>query len=139
LIDKVFGHVIPLRFFLFASVGGMGLIVHLAVLGILNRGVGIPFVNANISAAIMAMTFNFFVNNLLTYRDMRLRGFWPIMRGLLTFYAVCAIGAVSNVGVAAMLFKQNYNWWLAGIAGALLGAVFNYTATSIFTWRNVSG
>jgi dolichol-phosphate mannosyltransferase len=139
LIDKVVGHVIPLRFFMFASVGGMGLIVHLAVLGILNRGVGISFVNANLSAAIMAMTFNFFVNNLLTYRDMRLMGFWPIMRGLLTFYAVCAIGAVSNVGVASMLFKQNYTWWLAGIAGALIGAVWNYTATSIFTWRNVSG
>jgi dolichol-phosphate mannosyltransferase len=85
------------------------------------------------------MTFNFFVNNLLTYRDMRLKGFWPVMRGLLSFYAVCAIGAVSNVGVATMLFKQNYTWWLAGIAGALLGAVWNYTATSIFTWRNAPG
>ena len=137
LIDKVVGHVIPLRFFLFASVGGMGLIVHLAILGILYGGAGISFANANLSAAITAMTFNFFVNNLLTYRDKRIRGFWPIMRGLITFYAVCAIGTVSNVGVAAMLFKQNYTWWLAGIAGALLGVVWNYTATSIFTWRNV--
>jgi dolichol-phosphate mannosyltransferase len=139
LIDKVVGHVIPLRFIMFASVGGLGLIVHLAVLAILNRGVDISFEIANSVAAMVAMTFNFFVNNVLTYRDMRLKGFWPIMRGLLSFYAVCAIGAVSNVGVATMLFQNNYTWWVAGVAGALLGAVWNYTATSIFTWRNVQG
>lgn len=139
LIDKVVGHLIPLRFIMFASVGGTGLIVHLAVLATLNRGIGISFVIANSVAAITAMTFNFFVNNLLTYRDMRLKGFWPIIRGLLSFYAVCAIGTVSNVGIAAVLFQQNYTWFLAGIAGALLGAVWNYTATSIFTWRNIRG
>jgi dolichol-phosphate mannosyltransferase len=139
LIDKVIGHIIPLRFIMFASIGGMGLIVHLAALATLNRGLATSFVFANSAAAIVAMTFNFFVNNLLTYRDMRLRGFWPIMRGLLSFYAVCAIGVISNVGVAAVLFQQNYTWFLAGLAGALLSAVWNYTATSIFTWHNVHG
>lgn len=139
LIDKIVGHVIPVRFVLFASVGGIGLFVHLAVLATLNRGIGISFVNANLSAAMVAMTFNFFVNNLLTYRDMRLKGFWPIMRGLLSFYAVCAIGTVSNVGIASVLFQQHYTWWFAGIAGALIGVVWNYTATSIFTWRKDYG
>jgi len=138
LVDKIVGHVIPLRFVLFAFVGGMGLFVHLAALGTLNRGIGISFVNANVSAALAAMTVNFFINNLLTYRDMRLKGFWPIMRGLLSFYGACAIGTVANVGVASVVFQQHYTWWLAGIAGALMGAVWNYTVTSIFTWRNVT-
>jgi dolichol-phosphate mannosyltransferase len=137
LVDKIIGHVIPLRFIMFASVGGMGLIVHLAVLASLNRGIGIAFAAANVAAAIVAMTFNFFVNNWLTYRDMRLRGFWPIMRGLASFAAVCAIGTAANVGIAVVLFQRNYTWWLAGIAGIFMGAVWNYTATSIFTWRNV--
>jgi dolichol-phosphate mannosyltransferase len=137
LIDKIIGHVIPLRFIMFASVGGMGLIVHLVVLAILNRGAGVPFVMANPGAATVAMVFNFFVNNMLTYRDMRLKGFWPIMRGLVSFCAVCAIGTAANVGIAAVLFQRNYTWWLAATAGIFMGAVWNYTATSIFTWKNV--
>jgi dolichol-phosphate mannosyltransferase len=139
LIDKLVGHVIPNRFIMFAFVGGLGLIVHMAVLATLNRGALVSFVIANSIAALAAMTFNFFVNNFLTYRDMRLKGFWPIMRGLLSFFAVCAIGTASNVGVAAMLFQDSYSWWLAGISGVLVGAVWNYTTTSILTWRKVPG
>jgi dolichol-phosphate mannosyltransferase len=136
LIDKAIGHVIPLRFMMFACVGAMGLVVHLSVLASLNRGLGVAFTAANLTAALAAMTFNFFLNNTLTYRDMRLRGFWPILRGLLSFFAVCAVGTAANVGVAAVLFEQKYTWWLAGLAGIFMGAVWNYTATSIFTWRN---
>jgi dolichol-phosphate mannosyltransferase len=138
LIDKTIGDVIPLRFVMFACVGGMGLIVHLSVLATLNRGLGIAFALANFAAAMVAMTFNFFLNNLLTYRDMRLKGFWPLLRGLASFSALCAIGTAANVGIAVVLFQRNYTWWLAGIAGIFMGAVWNYTATSIFTWRNVA-
>jgi dolichol-phosphate mannosyltransferase len=137
LIDKVIGHVVPLRFIMFAAVGGVGLIAHLTVLAILNRGLGVPFVAANPCAATTAMVLNFFLNNMLTYRDMRLRGFRPIMRGLLSFCAVCAVGMLANVGIAAVLFQQKYTWWLAATAGIFMGAIWNYTATSIFTWRNV--
>lgn len=137
LIDKTIGHAIPLRFVMFASVGGVGLLVHLSVLATLNRWIGVAFVAANVAAAMTAMTFNFFLNNFLTYRDMRLKGFWPIVRGLVSFSAICAIGTAANVGIAAVLFERHYTWWLAAIAGIFMGAVWNYTATSIFTWRNV--
>ena len=138
LIDKVIGHIVPLRFMMFACVGGVGLIVHMTALATLNRGIGISFVVADSCAAVIAMTFNFFLNNLLTYRDMRLRGFWPILRGLLSFSAVCAIGAAANVGIAVVLFQRDHAWWLAGAAGIFVSAIWNYTATSIFTWRNVT-
>ena len=137
LIDKIIGHVIPLRFVMFASVGGMGLIVHLAMLALLNRSAGVSFVVANPCAAMVAMAFNFFLNNMLTYRDMRLRGFRPLLRGLLSFCAVCVVGMIANVGIAAVLFQQKYTWWLAATAGIFMGAIWNYTATSIFTWKNV--
>ena len=75
LFDKLFGHVIPPRFVVFSLVGGGGVLVHMAVLAAMNRGLGAVFVTAEIYAAIAAMIFNFFVNNLLTYSDMRLRGF----------------------------------------------------------------
>jgi dolichol-phosphate mannosyltransferase len=137
LIDKMIGHIIPLRFMMFVSVGGMGLIVHLAALATLNRGFGFTFAIANLCAALVAMTFNFLVNNLLTYRDMRLKGFWPMVRGLLSFAAICSIGIAANVGVAVELFQQNYTWWLAAAAGICVGAVWNYAASSIFTWNTV--
>ena len=135
LFDKLFGHVIPPRFVVFSLVGGGGVLVHMMVLAALNRGFGAVFVTAEIYAAIAAMVFNFFVNNLLTYRDRRLVGFWPIVSGLLIFCALCSIGAVANVGIAAALFRQDYSWWLAGLAGVFVGAVWNYATTSIFTWR----
>jgi dolichol-phosphate mannosyltransferase len=137
LFDKLFGHLIPPRFVVFSLVGGAGVLVHMTVLAALNRGFGAIFVTAEIYAAIAAMIFNFFVNNLLTYRDRRLAGFWPTLRGLGFFCAFCSVGAVANVGIASALFKQDYAWWLAGLAGVLVGAVWNYATTSIFTWRRV--
>jgi dolichol-phosphate mannosyltransferase len=80
------------------------------------------------------MTSNFLVNNLLTYRDMQLRGL-SAFTGLLKFYAVCGIGAVANVGVATWLFGLDEAWWIAGLAGIIMGSVFNYTVSSIFVWR----
>jgi dolichol-phosphate mannosyltransferase len=80
------------------------------------------------------MTSNFFFNNVLTYRDQRLKGL-KMWRGLLIFYAVCGIGAAANVGVAGYIFQQNYAWWLSGVAGVVVGAVWNYAATSVFTWQ----
>jgi len=84
---------------------------------------------------VTAMTFNFFVNNLLTYRDRRLKGAWAIVKGLVSFYIVCSLGAVANVGVATALFERDYVWWGAGLAGVLVGSVWNYAATSLFTWK----
>ncbi|MGH9548406.1 MAG: GtrA family protein, partial [Terriglobales bacterium] len=137
LIDKIAGHVIPPRLVMFSLVGGVGLIVHMTMLAILNRGMGIVFVASQTAATMIAMIFNFFVNNLLTYRDLRLRGLWPITRGLLWYCALCSVGAVANIGIASVVFQQNSSWWLAGMAGILAGVVWNYTATSIFTWRKI--
>jgi dolichol-phosphate mannosyltransferase len=116
-------------------VGGLGVLVHMLTLAALNQAAGASFIASQSFATVVAMTFNFYANNILTYRDKRLKGFWPLLWGLTTFYAVCSVGAVSNIGIAAFLFSQHYSWWLAGIAGILLGAVWNYAASSIFTWR----
>jgi dolichol-phosphate mannosyltransferase len=65
------------------------------------------------------MTSNFFLNNLFTYRDRRLRGL-ALLRGLFTFYAICALGTVANVGIAGYIFSRNEIWWLAGVAGVVV-------------------
>jgi dolichol-phosphate mannosyltransferase len=135
LLDKVVGRWLPVRFVLFMAVGGIGVIVHLAVLTTLFALAGVQFVVAQSVATIAAMSFNFFLNNVFTYRDKRLRGFWPLLRGLLTFYLVCSAGLVSNVGVASFMFVRDFSWWFSGITGILVGAVWNYAASSVLTWR----
>ena len=135
LLDKMVGQWVPVRFILFMAVGGLGVIIHLAVLTILFEVASTKFVTAQSIATMAAMTFNFFLNNVFTYRDRRLKGFWPVLRGLLSFYLVCSAGAVSNVGVASFLFVRDFSWWISGVVGILVGAVWNYAASSILTWR----
>ncbi len=132
--DKLFGHVIPVRFLSFSLVGGLGLLVHLIVLGLSLKVAGVNFEVSQAMATIVAMVSNFTLNNLLTYRDLRLRG-WSFVVGFLSFFLVCAIGSIANVGVATLLFDFHVSWWLAGIAGAVVSAVWNFALSNVFTWR----
>jgi dolichol-phosphate mannosyltransferase len=134
LLRRASRGLLPFRFVLFAAIGLVGVGVHLAALGALFRGVGIPFAAAQLGATLVAMTSNFALNNAVTYRDLHLRG-RRFLRGLASFYAVCAVGAALNVAVAERVFRIPAPWALAGLAGALVGSVWNYGATSLVTWR----
>ncbi|KWV60546.1 dolichol monophosphate mannose synthase [Bradyrhizobium macuxiense] len=134
VLAKLTHDVISLRFLLFAMVGALGLVVHLTTLFIALEVFGAPFPQAQATGAIVAMTSNFILNNFLTYRDQRLKGF-AIVRGLLLFYLVCGVGLLANVGVAFSVYDQEPIWWLAGAAGALMGVVWNYAMSGLFVWR----
>jgi dolichol-phosphate mannosyltransferase len=135
LADKMIGHVIPIRFLVFALVGGVGLLVHLGVLWLCLNPVKLSFALSQTVATGVAMIGNFTLNNWLTYRDCRLSG-WRFGRGLLSFAVICRFGGVANVGIAAMLFSEHHSlWWVAGIAGAAMSSVWNYSVTSALTWR----
>lgn len=134
LIDKLIGVLIPPRFVLFGFVGGLGLFVHLAVLWLVFRFLDESFVAGQTAATLTAMTFNYALNNELTYRDRRLRGRdW--LRGLLVFVLACSIGAAANVGVAAQLYVGHTPWFLSAIAGVVVGAVWNYAVTALYVWK----
>jgi dolichol-phosphate mannosyltransferase len=134
LLDKVFGGLLPLRFISFALVGALGLVVHLAVLTVVLKLTGIGFESAQASATVVAMVFNFQLNNEITYRDQRLRG--PrLWRGLLLFMLVCGIGAIANIGIAKALYEGNTTWSVAGAIGAVIGVVWNYAVSATMVWR----
>lgn len=136
LLSKMFGNAVPVRFIMFMAVGGLGVFVHMGVLALALDVMKIDFLPAQTAAAISAMTFNFMVNNVLTYRDKRLKGFWPILGGLISFYLACSIGLVANVGIANYLVAgAHYDKWLSALAGILVGAVWNYAVSSVFTWK----
>jgi len=133
LIDKLSGGLVPARYVLFSAVGAIGVVVHLAVLALAMHG-QMPFAGAQAAATVVAMTGNFFLNNLLTYADQRRRG-WGVVKGLASFYVICGIGAAANVGIATAFYEHWSSWWQAGLAGALVGSVWNYAVSAAYTWR----
>ncbi|RYU63263.1 glycosyltransferase family 2 protein [Methylolobus aquaticus] len=136
ILDKTLGRFIPVRFVVFMMVGGLGVFVHLAVLTSMFKLAGSSFLSGQSVATLVAMTFNFIVNNVFTYRDRRLSG-WGWLWGWLTFVLACSIGALANVGIATYLFQEEKAFWvLSAIAGIVVGAVWNYAVTSIYTWKS---
>lgn len=134
LLDKRIGHIIPVRFISFSIVGGIGVFVHFAVMIALFEFLSTSFAAAQFVAASIAMISNFFLNNLLTYRDIRLTG-WRWIWGLASFVAVCSIGLAANVGIANYIYSSNTNWVVSALSGILIGAVWNYALSSVYTWR----
>lgn len=134
LFDKLVGGAIPPRLILFLLVGAFGVGINLLAVDLLFNGVGLMFRPAQTLAVIASIVFNYAVNNWLTYHDQRLRGLaW--FGGLVSFSAVAGIGAIAQVGVGSYLYDTRSMWWVAAIAGALIGAVWNYAASSFVTWK----
>lgn len=134
IVSKLSGGLLPTTFLLFALVGGLGVVVHMATLGITHELLGFNFVWSQVAATLLAMTFNFMLNNELTYANKKLRG-WRYLTGMLTFYAVCSIGALANVSVASWIYAFDGQFYVAGLLGVLMSVVFNYSVTKVFTWR----
>ena len=135
LYDRMCGRVVPVRFAMFSVIGLLGVAVHMAVLSVLYLGLGASFLAAQIAATLAALTGNFFLNNALTYRDRRLKGWRQLADGWVSFAAVCSVGAVANVGVAGFLHDvRQGEWAVAALAGVLVAAVWNYALSSRFTW-----
>jgi dolichol-phosphate mannosyltransferase len=134
LYDKVLGKIVPTRFALFGTVGGLGVIVHYTVLATLYPGITATFWKAQLGAVLVAMSFNFWLNNWLTYRDRRLTGWGEFLRGWIGFCATCAVGGFANVAVATLLEREGMFWALAALAGILIGSVWNYALSSRFVW-----
>jgi len=133
VVNKLTGGLVPFTFIAFGLVGAAGVVVHLIVLRVL-MNIGMAFGEAQIVATVIAIAFNFLLNNASTYRDRALRGLkW--LRGLAMFYLVCSIGAVANVAVARLLFDHAMPWWFAAFGGIVMGAVWNYALSSLFVWR----
>lgn len=133
-LSKLSRGLLPVTFFMFALVGISGLVVHMATLSVAFYQFGFNFTNAQLAAIWVAMSWNFLLNNELTYADRRLRG-WPMLWGLLSFYAVCSLGALANISVASIVYQFNTAAIVAGLSGAMMSAVFNYAVTRMFTWR----
>ena len=134
LLAKLTGGVIDTRFLVFTLVGSVGLVVNLVALKVGLATFGLPFTVAQSAATFLALLSNFLLNNAITYRDRRLKGF-SLVTGFIGFCAIGFAGAISNVGLATWLYSEHSVWWVAGAAGSVMGALWNYLMSSQFVWR----
>lgn len=132
--DKLIGKWVPTQFVLYCLVGVFGLALHLGVLWLLYRRLGYSFDTALITAISVALIANFFINNVFTYRQRRLRG-WAFVKGLFVYAIACSIGNLSNYALSKLLLDRGVFWPLAGISGLAVGSVWNFAVSSVFTWR----
>ena len=134
IIAKLTNDAVSFRFLLFCLVGLTGIAIHMAMLQFALGVMALGFGAAQTVATVAAITWNFVLNNMFTYRDQRLAGV-QFVTGLIRFQLICAVGAISNVGIASVIYERDPNWWVAGLGGALMGAVWNYVVSAAFVWR----
>jgi dolichol-phosphate mannosyltransferase len=134
LTDKILGEYIPTRFAIFVLVGTCGLVLHLSILGILYQWLNMDFIVSQAVATLAAMTSNFILNNMVTFRDRRLRR-RELFRGLLIFYLACSVGTWINISFSASLVQVRIPWYVAGLTGMAISSVWNYGVNTVLTWR----
>ena len=138
LIGLILSHltlgIISVRFFLFGLVGFSGIFVQQISTYFLLKIINFSFFYSHLISIIITMTSNFFLNNALTFKDHSLIG-RSFLRGLMSFYIICSIGAFANIAVADKLFGSLGIWYFASLIGALVGAFWNFIFSSIFTWK----
>jgi len=134
VMAKLTGDAVSFRFLMYCLVGATGVLIHMSALAVAVDVGGLAFGPAQTAATVTAIAWNFVLNNAVTYRDQRLAG-WAFVTGLLRFEVICAVGAISNVGVATWIYGYDPRWWIAGLGGALMGAVWNYIVSAAFVWH----
>jgi dolichol-phosphate mannosyltransferase len=133
IVARLTNDMVSFRFLMFCAVGLTGIGIHLAFLQASGME-GLSFAQAQTIATIGAIAWNFALNNALTYHDQRLTG-WSFLTGLIRFELICSVGALSNVGIASWIYDYDSDWWIAGIGGAIMGAVWNYLVSSAIVWK----
>src|SRR6185436_17177456 len=113
LLDKLVGHFIPPQFVVYAVVGSMGLALHLLVLRSFFESLAVPFLQAQAIGTVAVVAFNFWLNNIITFRERKFRGA-QILTGLGIYYVGCSVGVLINLAVARFITTAGGHWYLAG-------------------------
>ncbi|MBI3619175.1 glycosyltransferase family 2 protein [Candidatus Peregrinibacteria bacterium] len=139
LYEACLGRFVPLTFLKYCIVGALGVAINLGITLLLSAsaafdgrvfGLSVPLLTG-IEAAIL---FNFLLNNVWTFAPARLEGGGAIF-GFLRYNVACLFGALANYAVTAHLLSRSLGIVPAVTLGALVGMIWNYTMSRMFTWK----
>jgi dolichol-phosphate mannosyltransferase len=134
IVHTLLLRMVPRRAVSFALVGLSGIGIQLLASSILML-LGFSFVASLPPAVIISACSNYLVNNVLTFRHLRLTGF-PLLTGLIKFLIVASLPMLANIGLASVFYSSVAKDTLfAQIAGIAVVFVWNYAASSRFVWN----
>jgi putative flippase GtrA len=126
------------RFLRFAIVGAGGFIVDECALAAMHYGVGLDRYSARAISILCAMTFTWWGNRNLTFREHAAIGSARLHEWF-RFVLANALGAVINYGVYSALVSfapaPANNPLLAAAAGGGVGLIFNFTLSKRFVFK----
>jgi dolichol-phosphate mannosyltransferase len=134
VLSQILKGKVSIRFILFCMVGLSGIFVQLLITGLVMLLIN-QFPTSQTFGIIAAMTSNYFLNNIITFQERKLKSL-DLIRGLFSFYLICSLGAFANIAIATYIFSFSSNWLISSFIGACFGAVWNFTLSSIFTWKS---
>jgi dolichol-phosphate mannosyltransferase len=105
--------------------------VHLAVLWLCLNLMQLTFELSQATATGVAIIGNFYAHQLADLSRSP-----PDRARVLVIRIDLWLRSSGKCRIASLLFTQHHAvWWVAGIAGAAMSAVWNYAVTSTLTWR----
>lgn len=141
--ESYMGSIASSRLLKFVVVGGIGIVVNLAVMAVLIQvGYARDWRPSAIASAVAAL-HNYLLNNHWTFRDRRRNG-RALLNGAFLYFSVAAVGitvtTVSYFILSQARFRSNFGTSSLYLLGAqlvsiLLGTYLNYTLNMSFTWR----
>jgi dolichol-phosphate mannosyltransferase len=124
-----------IRFLKFGMVGGLGIFVNSALLYAGYDLLGFSLNIASPVAIVIAIFFNFNLNNFWTWKERRMTVTSTFVRRMGRYYLSAALGAVINYGVLILCVRYLAVYYLiANLLGILLGTVSNFLCSEFWVF-----
>jgi dolichol-phosphate mannosyltransferase len=137
IASKLSRGMLPPRLISFVGVGLIGSIFHFAIL-YASMDLGAVFWVAQTIATVVAMVFNFTINNVLTYSDDRLRG-GAFYKGLLLYSLIASVGIVANVSTAQITYiSLKGHTFIAATTGLVIDVIWRFVVSNRLIWGRSS-
>lgn len=135
LYELSIGQFIPTQFIKYGVIGCSGLLVATMVIFLCQQLTSLSQSNVIAVAIEISILTNFFLNNYWTFKINKLIGIWKIMRGLVTFHAICLGGALINQAIAVKILSFGIDVYISNAFGYLIAAIWNYIINVNITWK----
>jgi dolichol-phosphate mannosyltransferase len=124
------------RFYTFCLIGLGGVIVNMFIYYLMVH-LGAIIALAGTISAMLAMLFNFILNDSITWVDIHTV---PRMIRFIKYTITSVAGIAINIGVLSLLYYLvRMNYMLANLVGITAGFIWNYAINTIWTWRAEPG